>query len=128
MASLLYKMQQSKTRFQETPSYDGGLYDLGQKTYAWLVPNGAWGEANAGLVVGDGVSLLIDTLWDVPFTQQMLNAMQSITANAPIETVVNTHADGDHFFGNELLADKKSSHQKQVTTKCSRPNHNQWCC
>ena len=30
--------------------------------HAWLQPNGAWGESNAGLIVGAGESLLIDTL------------------------------------------------------------------
>lgn len=92
-----------QTRYQESPFYDEGLYDLGAQTYAWMVPNGSWGESNAGLIVGEGASLLVDTLWDVPKTQGMLDAMAPLTADAPIRTVVNTHADGDHFWGNELL-------------------------
>lgn len=91
------------TRFQEVPRYQEGLYDLGNNVYAWLVPNGAWGESNAGLITGHRGSILIDTLWDVPFTQDMLTAMQTYTANAPITRIINTHADGDHFFGNSLL-------------------------
>ncbi len=92
-----------QTRYQETPFFDEGLYDLGANTFAWMVPNGSWGEANAGLIVGDGESLLVDTLWDVPYTRAMLSAMDSLTLSAPIRKVVNTHADGDHFFGNELV-------------------------
>lgn len=96
----------TKTRYQEVPKYEEGLYDLGEGVYTWLVPNGSWGESNAGLLVGEGASALIDTLWDVPYTQQMLDIMAPYTKNAPLTTVINTHADGDHFWGNELVVDK----------------------
>ena len=33
----------------------------------------------------------------------MLDAMQPLVADAPIRTLVNTHGDGDHWFGNELV-------------------------
>lgn len=83
--------------------FQGGLRELGPGLYAWLQPNGAWGEANAGLVVGDGESLLIDTLWDERLAAQMLEEMAPITAAAPITRVVNTHSDGDHWWGNALV-------------------------
>ena len=57
------------TRFGEAPLYQEGLYDLGRGVYAWMVPNGSWGEANAGLFVTAQESLLIDTLWDVRSTR-----------------------------------------------------------
>lgn len=93
------------TRYGERPAYKEGLYDLGNDLFAWVVPNGSWGESNAGLVVGKGQSLLIDTLWDVPKTQTMLEAMGPVLERAPLATAVNTHADGDHFWGNQLLGD-----------------------
>ena len=31
-----------RTMFQEVPSYEEGLYDLGNEVYAWMVPNGSW--------------------------------------------------------------------------------------
>ena len=62
-----------------------------------------WGWSNAGLVVGDGASLLVDTLFDLRLTREMLDAMAPVTAAAPIATVVNTHANGDHCYGNELV-------------------------
>jgi cyclase len=80
--------------------YPGGLHDLGGGCFAWLQPNGAWGEANAGLVVGEGGSLLIDTLWDQRLAREMLGEMQQHLGGAPIELVVNTHSDGDHWWGN----------------------------
>lgn len=93
----------TRTRYAETPQYAEGLYDLGQNLYAWLVPNGSWGESNAGLIIGDGESLLVDTLWDVPYTRTMLKAMESVPGAMPLTYVVNTHADGDHFWGNQLV-------------------------
>jgi glyoxylase-like metal-dependent hydrolase (beta-lactamase superfamily II) len=56
-------------------------------------------------VVGEGESLLIDTLWDLRLTQRMLAAMAHHTETAPIKRLVNTHADGDHCWGNQLLSD-----------------------
>ncbi len=94
----------ARTRYQETPLYAEGLYDLGHNAYAWLTPNGSWGESNAGIIIGAGASLLVDTLWDLPYTRAMLAAMTPLLQNAPLQTVVNTHADGDHFWGNLLVS------------------------
>ena len=54
-------------------------------------------------MVGDGSSLLVDTLFDLKLTQRMLDSMQSITLASPIANVLNTHANGDHCYGNILL-------------------------
>ena len=83
--------------------YDKGLFELGDSCYAYLQPDGSWGWSNAGLVMGDGVSLLVDTLFDLKLTAEMLAAMQPVTRMAPIGTLVNTHANGDHCYGNELV-------------------------
>jgi cyclase len=85
--------------------YPEGLFDLGSRAYAWMVPNGSWGESNAGLVVGDGEALLVDTLWDMSFTGEMLEAMRPVAGAPGITHLVNTHSDGDHTWGNALLAD-----------------------
>jgi glyoxylase-like metal-dependent hydrolase (beta-lactamase superfamily II) len=84
--------------------YDKGLLELGDGCYAYLQPDGSWGWSNAGLVMSDGVSLLVDTLFDLRLTAEMLTAMQPVTRVAPIGTLVNTHANGDHCYGNELVA------------------------
>jgi len=83
--------------------YQKGLFELGDACYAYLQPDGSWGWSNAGLVMGDGVSLLVDTLFDLKLTAEMLTAMQPVTRVAPIATLVNTHANGDHCYGNELV-------------------------
>ena len=91
--------------------------------YAWLQPNGAWGESNAGLVVGTGESLLVDTLWDLRLTRRMLDGMGPLVETAPIRRLVNTHGDGDHWFGNELVGgqeivatDAAAAHEMQAVT------------
>ncbi len=86
-------------------TYTLGLHELGDGCHAWLQPDGGWGWSNAGLVVGDGQSLLVDTLFDLKITQRMLDAMVPLTGASPISTVVNTHANGDHCYGNQLVRD-----------------------
>ncbi|WP_408898839.1 MBL fold metallo-hydrolase [Nocardioides sp. R1-1] len=81
-----------------------GPHDLGRDCFAWLVGEGGWGESNSGLVRGSGESLLVDTLIDLTQTRQMLEGIATLVEDHPIRTVVNTHADGDHWFGNELVA------------------------
>ena len=82
---------------------DTTLAETADGCFAYLQGDGGWGWSNAGLVVGDGVSLLVDTLFDLTITQRMLDAMSDHTRAAPIGTVVNTHANGDHCYGNQLV-------------------------
>jgi glyoxylase-like metal-dependent hydrolase (beta-lactamase superfamily II) len=84
-------------------NYASGLHELGDGCFAYLQPDGGWGWSNAGLVVGDGASLLVDTLFDLHLTADMLATMEPHTRAAPIATVVNTHANGDHCYGNQLV-------------------------
>jgi cyclase len=83
--------------------YSLGLHQVSDACHAYLQPDGGWGWSNAGLVVGDGASLLVDTLFDLRLTAEMLAAMAPVTAVSPIGTAVNTHANGDHCYGNALL-------------------------
>ncbi|MFI4984679.1 MAG: MBL fold metallo-hydrolase [Solirubrobacterales bacterium] len=85
-------------------SYSKGLQEVGDGLYAYLQPDGSWGWSNAGLVVDGERTLLIDTLFDLALTEQMLRAMRdAVPAAARIDTLVNTHANGDHCYGNQLL-------------------------
>ena len=83
--------------------YEKGLVEVADGVHAYLQPDGGWGWSNAGLLVGYGASLLVDTLFDLRLTSEMLDAMTSVTASRPIGTVVNTHANGDHCYGNQLV-------------------------
>jgi cyclase len=86
-------------------SYTKGLHDLGAGCFAWLQPDGSWGWSNAGLVADGGEALLVDTLFDLRLTAEMLAAMRDAApAASRIGTLVNTHSNGDHCYGNELVA------------------------
>ncbi len=81
-----------------------GLVEVADGVFAYLQPDGTWGWSNAGLIVGEGESALVDTLFDLRLTQQMLDEMAPHTSRQPIANVVNTHANGDHCYGNQLVA------------------------
>jgi len=85
--------------------YTKGLHDLGNGCLAYLQPDGGWGWSNAGLIVDGTENLLIDTLFDLKLTREMLDEMRDKEPSAKkIKTLVNTHANGDHTFGNQLVA------------------------
>jgi cyclase len=82
-----------------------GLHPLARGAYAWLAPHGSWGWSNAGLIADGDQSLLIDTLYDLDLTGEMLRKMRHAEPAAKtIDTLINTHANGDHCHGNELVA------------------------
>ncbi|MBW0012017.1 fumarylacetoacetate hydrolase family protein [Mycobacterium sp.] len=83
--------------------YTRGLHEVADRVWAWTLPDGGYGWSNAGLVAGDGASLLVDTLFDLALTREMLTAMASITERAPITDALITHSNGDHTHGNQLL-------------------------
>lgn len=86
--------------------YQRGPVEVGDGLWAYLQPDGGWGWSNAGLVTDGGASLLVDTLFDLALTAQMLEELRGVSpAAASIGTVVNTHANGDHCYGNQLVRD-----------------------
>ena len=83
------------------------LEALGDGAYAYLQPGG-WGFSNAGLITSGGASLLVDTLYDLRLTREMLAMMRRATAAAArIDAVVNTHANGNHCWGNRALPEAR---------------------
>lgn len=105
-ATLLVDTGRRFTRHGEPAQFNEGLYKISKQCYAWMVPNGSWGETNIGLIECNGKSVLVDTCWDLPLTREMLHCMQPVIERSPIDTVVNTHSDGDHCWGNQLFQDK----------------------
>lgn len=99
--------------------YTKGLKDIGNGLYAWLQPDGGWGWSNAGLIRDGEASLLVDTLFDMALTREMLDAMADATGIGAekIGTIVNTHANGDHCHGNgccpqaEIIASEASARE-----------------
>jgi cyclase len=84
--------------------YHKGLHDLGNGCFAYLQPDGSWGWSNAGLIHDGDRTLLVDTLFELNLTRDMLGAMRrAVPAATHIDRLVNTHADGDHCYGNQLI-------------------------
>lgn len=86
-------------------SFDATLQELGDGLFAYVQGDGGWGLSNAGLVTADGVSMLVDTLFDARCAERMFQALASLIADHPIDAALNTHGNGDHCFGNALLPD-----------------------
>ncbi|MCF7729925.1 MAG: MBL fold metallo-hydrolase [Chthoniobacterales bacterium] len=87
-------------------TFTKGLKDIGNGIWAYIQPNGSWGWSNAGLIVDSEQTLLVDTLFDLKLTAEMLEEMRrSIPAAAHINTLFNTHSNGDHTFGNQLVVE-----------------------
>ena len=86
-------------------AYTKGLHEVASGHFAYLQPHGGWGYSNAGFVVDGDQSLLVDTLFDERLTAEMLGAILHAADVRPedIGTLVNTHANGDHTFGNGLV-------------------------
>jgi glyoxylase-like metal-dependent hydrolase (beta-lactamase superfamily II) len=57
--------------------------------------------ANTGAYIGEKKVLLIDSKQDSASVAQVLAAIKKLT-NDPVTRLVNTHADGDHVFGNRF--------------------------
>lgn len=84
--------------------YEKGLFQVGAGTYAYVQPDGIWGLSNAGLIVDGGQSMLVDTLMTLKMTGEMLTAMaDAVPASRKIDILVNSHADIDHTYGNQLV-------------------------
>jgi len=80
-------------------SYEPGVVEFGNGSFAYLQPDGGWGFSNAGLVTDGGEALLVDTMFDTAHTVAMLDGFKKVS-RAKIGTLVNTHHNGDHCYGN----------------------------
>lgn len=77
------------------------LQEIGTDVYACLQEDTGLGKSNSGLV-NRGGGLVVDTFWDLPHTQQMIDQYARVWPK-PAERVVNTHRNGDHCWGNQLF-------------------------
>lgn len=86
-------------------NYEHGVHEIGKGALAYLQPDGSWGWNNAGLIVDGESSLLVDTLFDEKLTATMLKELRDAVGRKgrEIDYLVNTHANGDHTYGNRLV-------------------------
>ncbi|HEY3501801.1 MAG TPA: MBL fold metallo-hydrolase [Actinocatenispora sp.] len=85
------------------PSSSGALRRLTPHVHAWTHPTGTWGWSNAGLVADRQDAVLVDTQFTVGMTRRLRDAVVSAVPGVRVSTVVNTHANGDHCWGNGLF-------------------------
>lgn len=84
------------------PAFVPGLARLSDKVFTYLQPDGGLGLSNAGLIGSGSDALLIDTFFDLAHTRRMLDDIaRDVTGT--IGRIVNTHHNGDHCWGNQLL-------------------------
>ncbi len=79
------------------------LREIARDVYACLQEDRGLGTSNSGLVNRAG-GLVVDTLWDLPHTREMI-ATYARVWKGPARRVVNTHHNGDHCWGNQLFPD-----------------------
>ncbi|MEM9670382.1 MAG: MBL fold metallo-hydrolase [Pseudomonadota bacterium] len=104
-------------------TFEKGLHELGNGLFAYLQPDGGWGWSNAGLIADGDQSLLVDTLFDMSLTAEMLSEMKDAAGldGDDIGTIVNTHANGDHCHGNgccpnaEIIASDAAAEEMSET-------------
>lgn len=81
---------------------EGRVVRLGARTYALeSTPEGA---ANAGLVVGDEATLVVDSRLTPELGEELLALARTLGPARPVH-LVNTHFHGDHCFGNGAFAE-----------------------
>lgn len=81
------------------------LRALTPHVHVWL-PDGhaTWGMANCVVVTGEDTALLVDTPYTADMTRHLLRLAAGVLApDTRIDTVVNTHGNGDHSYGNALF-------------------------
>ncbi|WP_324783637.1 MBL fold metallo-hydrolase [Streptomyces sp. H51] len=79
-----------------------GLIPLADGLHLWAPGHtGTWGFANCLLITSGRQAALVDTPYDRPMTEALIAAAGRVLPDgAAVETIVNTHVNGDHTFGN----------------------------
>ncbi|MDX2680465.1 MBL fold metallo-hydrolase [Streptomyces sp. NY05-11A] len=76
--------------------------EVADGVHAFVQPPGGWCLNNAGVIVSEGRSALVDTVATESRARALRRAALRLTPAAP-QAVVNTHFHGDHAFGNFLF-------------------------
>ncbi|MER7688259.1 MBL fold metallo-hydrolase [Streptomyces sp. NPDC097610] len=104
------------------------LTEIAPGVNAWL-PDfpGTWGMANCVLVSSGSKALLVDTPYTAALTRSLTAAAHRVLPpSAVISTVVNTHANGDHSYGNGLFPDAEIiSTEANLDHLCAEPEPEQ---
>ncbi|WP_255345963.1 MBL fold metallo-hydrolase [Streptomyces chartreusis] len=100
------------------------LAEITPSIYAWLPDSpGAWGMANCTLITSGSAALLVDTPYTARLTHRLKTAAyQVLPPPVEISTLVNTHANGDHSYGNgEFPGTEIISTEANLRHLCAEP-------
>jgi cyclase len=78
------------------------LEQLTDRVWAWVQEDGTWWVNNAGAIRGETGTFVVDTCATERRTSAFLRALEA-QVGGRIRWAVNTHAHGDHTYGNSLL-------------------------
>ncbi|GLZ55409.1 MBL fold metallo-hydrolase [Actinomycetospora sp. NBRC 106378] len=85
------------------PSPQEDLQEVADGVFAAVAEGGGWCVSNAGLIVGEGRSVLVDTAATARRARRLRGAVGRVVGGVP-DVLVNTHHHGDHVFGNAAFA------------------------
>ena len=112
--------------------YTKGLHEIADGVWAYLQPDGGWGWSNAGLITGDDDSLLVDTLFDLRLTAEMLELMRATTPAAHAHRHGGQHACQRRPLLRQRAArvERRSSRPRAVPRRCWSCRRPPWppCC
>ena len=98
--------------------YTKGLKDIGNCVWAYLLPDGSSGWSNEAHRRWKSETLLVDTLFDLKLTAEMLAEHAALHAGRRAHLIrSSTHHNGDHTFGNQLVDGAEIVATKRRSTK-----------
>ncbi|MGL5207588.1 MAG: MBL fold metallo-hydrolase [Acidaminococcaceae bacterium] len=79
------------------------LVELAEDIYGCISDEKGIGCANAGFI-NKGKGVLIDTMYDLKHANNLRTACGMVNDFSP-KYIINTHSNGDHFWGNQIFKD-----------------------
>jgi cyclase len=79
------------------------MQHLSDGVYAYFQPDGGWCVSNAGVIIGDGTTVLVDTTATERRTRLLASEIAKLSPRPP-DVLINTHFHGDHVFGNSVFS------------------------
>jgi cyclase len=80
------------------------IREVSKDIYAYVQLDGSWFLNNAGCIVGNNTVTVIDSTGTEARARAWHAAIRKVTSK-PVSTLIDTHAHGDHTYGNFMFAD-----------------------